>query len=566
MLDARVDRAVLAKGRGAMYCTNCGTAGANSAKFCGRCGCKLPDYAVEQQAPAQVPPAAPPAGPPYQQPPAEYRLGAGLAYPQPPIEYRPDAAPPTPPPAEQASGGSPPPAASAHAQSRRRRPGAIAAAAIIIVLGALAVAGWQTHFPSAVFGSGAPPALTWSVAQAPLPADSVQTSSQNSAINDVACPGVNSCVAVGYYTAGDGSTTTNDGLIETLSNGIWTPAKAPLDVAGSSTVDFVNLAGVSCSSPTACVAVGSYFNRQNVELPLAETLSGTTWSTGVPALPGNADQGKSAFLSEVACPAQGTCVAAGWYTDQNGDAQGLIDTLSDGRWTATQAPLPAGAAARSLSSTTIPTGLFVVRCAAVGYCVAAGDYIDKNGATQGLIDTLSGGTWTATRAPLPGDASAANPAAYMFAVTCQGVGTCLATGHYNSGSGQSRDLIESLSGGTWTPVAAPLPANASATQHWSVTQVTGLTAVACQAAGTCVAEGSYIAGDGGMDGVIDTLSGGTWTAATAALPSGAAVAKQYAFFGSAACPASGTCVAVGGYKTTNGATMGLIDTATAKNG
>jgi hypothetical protein len=36
----------------------------------------------------------------------------------------------------------------------------------------------------------------------------------------------------------------------------------------------------------------------------------------------------SAFLSDVACPAQGSCAATGWYTDQKGDSQGLIETAT----------------------------------------------------------------------------------------------------------------------------------------------------------------------------------------------------------------------------------------------
>jgi hypothetical protein len=447
-----------------------------------------------------------------------------------------------------------------------RRLRLVAAAAVVVVLGALAAAGWREHFPSQVFGSAAPPALAWSAARAPLPADSVQTSGQDAAVVDVSCPGAGNCVAVGYYAASAGSTTTSNGLIETLADGTWTPVAAPLDLAGAGAVSFVGLAAVACSSRTACVAVGYYVGQQNVAVPLSESLSGTSWTPGAPALPGDAGQGKPAVLSGVACPAPGRCVATGWYTGKNGDTQGLIDTLSQGRWTAASAPLPPGAVPRPLSSSTLPAGVFEVRCPAVGYCVAGGDYIGKDGGIQGLIDTLSGGTWTAVRAPLPGDASASNPAAYVWAITCQGVGNCVATGHYNSQRGQSRDLIESLSGSTWIAAAAPLPANAAADQLWNPAQVTGLTAVACQAAGTCEAEGSYIARGGAVDGEIDTLSGGRRTAVTAALPAGAAVAGQFAFFDAATCPTPRSCVAVGGYKTANGATAGLIETAAPESG
>lgn len=437
-----------------------------------------------------------------------------------------------------------------------------AAAAVVVVLAGLAVAGWQEHWPPAVFGRAAPQALTWSAAEAPLPADAAQTSSQSAALDDVACPGAQSCVAVGYYATsnsggGNGST---HGLIETFSHGTWTPAAAPVDVAGTSQATFVYFSGVACPAQGACVAVGSYYDSQNIEIPLTDTLSGGTWTSAKPALPGDAAQGKSAFLSEIACPAPGTCVATGWYTDTSGDAQGLIDTLSGGTWTAQRAPLPAGAIPSKPSSSKLPTALFLVKCPAVGSCVATGDYIDQSGGTQGLIDTLSGGTWTAQRAPLPGDA-AANPVALVWALACPAPGACLAGGHYNSSNGQSRGLMRTLSGGTWTPAVAPLPAGAAANQKWSLDQATGLTAVACAAPGTCVAAGSYTARNGGTEGVLDTLSGGTWTAAAARLPADAAAAKQFAFFDSAACPAAGDCIAIGGYKIQDGSTRALIETA-----
>ncbi len=478
----------------------------------------------------------PPAAPPYMaQPPA--------------------AAPPYPPPR---------PAAHAYVPPWRRRRGALAAAAaVVVVLAGLAVVGWQEHWPPAVFGRTAPQALTWSAAEAALPADAAQTSSQDAALDDVACPSAQSCVAVGSYATsnsggGNGST---HGLIETFSHGTWTAAAAPVDVAAASQATFVDLSGVACPAQGACVAVGSYYSSQGIDTPLTDTLSGGTWTSAKAALPGDADQGKSAFLSEIACPAQGTCVATGWYTDQNGDTQALIDTLSGGTWTAQRAPLPAGAVPSKPSSSNLATALFLVKCPAVGTCVATGDYIDQSGGTQALIDTLSGGTWTTQRAPLPGDAAAANPFALLWALACPAPGTCLAAGHYNSRNGQSRGLIETQSGGTWTPVAAPLPAGAAANQKWNLDQVTGLTAVGCAAPGTCVAAGSYTARNGGIQGALDTLSGGTWTAAAAPLPADAAVTKQYAFFDSAVCPATGDCIAVGGYKIQNGSTRVLIETA-----
>jgi hypothetical protein len=97
-------------------------------------------------------------------------------------------------------------------RSRHRR-GAMAAAAAVVALGALAVIGWQEHWPSAVFGSATPQALTWSATQAPLPADAA-VAKQYVYFNSATCPASGDCIAVGGYKAQNGSA---QGLIETAT-------------------------------------------------------------------------------------------------------------------------------------------------------------------------------------------------------------------------------------------------------------------------------------------------------------------------------------------------------------
>lgn len=436
---------------------------------------------------------------------------------------------------------------------------------VVVVVAAVAVTGWRVHWPAVLFGSAAPPPpLAWSAARAPLPADATKTASEDAFFNDVACPGINSCVAVGLYESGTDAATVH-GLIETLSGGTWTPAVAPGTLPGAGQATYVTLDGIACQSMAECVAVGVYVDAHGNARPLAETRSGGSWKSSGPPLPPDADPSKTMLLNEVACPSAGTCVAGGWYTDQNGDSQGLIETLADGKWTAARAPVPLDAGPHKVSSSTLSTDLVAVRCPAAGTCVATGNYTDFGGATEAMIDTLADGTWTSVRAPLPPDAGA-DPVAFLWGLTCQAPGSCLAAGHYNDRKGQSRDLVATLSGGVWTPTATPLPADATASQKWNLGAATGLTAVACQSAGACAAEGSYFARGGRFEGVIASLSGGTWTAVRAPLPAGAAAASQVIFFSSTVCPAPGSCFAVGAYKAANGSTQGLIETAAPARG
>ena len=113
-------------------------------------------------------------------------------------------------------------------------------------------------------------------------------------------------------------------------------------------------------------------------------------------------------------------------------------------WSATTAALPANAAANPLST------VFAETCPAAGSCVAVGAYVDASGDQQGLIETLSGGVWTAAAAPLPVNA-AANPEAAVTAVTCFAVGSCVAVGGYLAKKMEGGGLVEVLSGDTWTP-------------------------------------------------------------------------------------------------------------------
>jgi hypothetical protein len=273
-----------------------------------------------------------------------------------------------------------------------------------------------------------------------------------------------------------------------------------------------------------------------------------------------AGSNQNAQLEAISCPATGSCVAVGWYEASDGSgnvAKAVTETLSDGAWSAAAAPgLTAGQGGTA--------SLVGVACPAEGNYVAVGDRTSSQGVSIPEIETLSGGTWTTAKAPLPGDAATSGQLASLWAITCQAPGNCLAGGHYVSQHGQPGYLAETLAGGAWTAAAAPLPADAAADQKWSKEQATSLGGVACLAAGSCVASATYVARSGAIAPAIDTLSGGTWTVANAPLPGGAAQGtKQIGYLTLVACPASGSCLTVGSYTAGGGGTQGLIETAVA---
>jgi hypothetical protein len=99
----------------------------------------------------------------------------------------------------------------------------------------------------------------------------------------------------------------------------WAGSTAPtagLSPAPTAPVgDGVLLSSVSCPAAGSCVAVGHYTSVTTGNVPLAETLSGGSWTaTAAPIAGLSPPAGNSgARLTKVSCPAAGTCVAIGTY-------------------------------------------------------------------------------------------------------------------------------------------------------------------------------------------------------------------------------------------------------------
>jgi hypothetical protein len=301
------------------------------------------------------------------------------------------------------------------------------------------------------------------------------------------------------------------------------------------------LNGVACPTPARCVAAG-YYGPQGAVRNLAETLSAGTWTPALPPPPplGLADPNPS--LNAVSCPVTGTCMAAGLYDDQNSDSHGLIESLSGGTWTATEPPAPAGAAIG------FDAGLYGVSCPTSDACVAVGGYGDQHGIGQAMTETLTNGTWTPAEAPLPGPPLGPQDMAALLSVSCPAPGSCVAVGYYGQ-EGDFSALIETLSSGIWTPATAPLPPG----QPDLGAELEG---ISCPAPSTCVAVGAYNGQDHAEHGLIETLSRGTWTAETAPLPAGVTAGTLLAV----ACPAPGMCAATGETGLLAGNSHALIET------
>jgi hypothetical protein len=433
----------------------------------------------------------------------------------------------------------------------RRRSRTVVAAGVAAVV-VLAVAGWLAYWPRAGSPGTALAPLMWTASDmdgAVFAGGPVLATW----LNGVACPAAGHCVAAGEYQL---SPAGEQPLTQTLSDGTWS---SPAHLTGA---DDGELDAITCPARGICVAVGQRVAAK-AEGPLAAMLSDGSWTAvSLPLPPGSTAE--YVKLSDVTCPAQGACVAVGDYSDRDGHLQAVIETLSGGRWTAMRAPLPAAAVPSPLvSNTPAFNALRNVACPVVGSCVAVGQYL-KSGAAAALIETLSNGRWTPAAAPLPPDAAATSQVADLWGISCPAPGTCVATGSYVTGHGQPRYLAETLAGGAWTAAAPPLPAGASASQISPYDPGTGLNSVACLSSGHCVAVGFYIISANASGGAIETLSGTTWSAATAPVPRRTPPEDTFSDLSQIACPAPGYCIAIGRYDSALG-TQVLIETATSKH-
>jgi hypothetical protein len=368
---------------------------------------------------------------------------------------------------------------------------------------------------------------SWTASEAPVPAHA-PVQDQRVWITGTSCPAAGSCVAVGYYNIPGGSL----GLIDSISEGTSTLTAAPVPPHG----DEGSLSGITCSSVAFCVAIGSYGS----DLGLVDTLSAGTWTAIEAPLPPGTPKGSGVTLDAVTCPADGSCVLVGGanFSVPGSVLQTIpfIDTLTAGSWTSTVAPVPADAVTDSYED-----GPTAVSCPAVGSCVATGTYHYDATDNVGLVDTLADGGWTAQAAPAP-VSSAADQYLDLTSVACPGPGWCVAIGQFDTAGPFAEGVIETLSGGSWTVTEAPIPAGFS-----SEVQLLGL---ACPAVGSCEIVGFFTQSAGA---IAEDLSGGTWTPSTVSGPNS---------LSAVACPAVESCVAVGG----TGGGGGVLGVSTLADG
>ena len=323
----------------------------------------------------------------------------------------------------------------------------------------------------------------------------------------VSCTSPTWCVGVGYTSIANAGI--DQTLIETWDGTSWSIASSP-----STSPTLTNqLFRVSCTSRTACVAVGSASNG-TTEQTLIEAWDGTSWSI---ASSPNTSPTLSNALANVSCTSPTSCVAVGTASNGTSD-QTLIETWDGSAWSITPSPNTSPTQANQLSG---------VSCTSATACVAVG-YAFNGTNDQTLIETWGGSAWSIAPSP---DTSPTQTN-QLIDVSCTSATACVAVG-WSDPPAVSQNLIVAWDGSSWTITPSP---NASA----SFSQ---LASVSCSTPTSCVAVGYTNFGDYDALSQILTWDGATWSLTPNPLnltPNGNVIVGV-------SCTSPTACVAVGGY-------------------
>jgi hypothetical protein len=264
---------------------------------------------------------------------------------------------------------------------------------------------------------------SWSIVSTP------DQGSYGSFLNGISCTSASNCTAVGTYllnAAGSMQAT----LVETWDGTSWSIVSSP----NAGTQQQALLLHVSCTSATDCTAVGWYQTLATVVIPqtLVEQWDGTSWSVVSSPDPNDAD-----VLLDVSCSSASACVAVG-VTYIAGNEQTLVESWDGTSWSVVSSPSPnpfdvlngvactsatncfAVGSSAALAGTetlveswdgtswsvvsspnqgTLGSDLQSVSCVSSTFCQAAGAYDSSTNTGATLVESWDGTSWSIASTP-----------------------------------------------------------------------------------------------------------------------------------------------------------------------
>jgi hypothetical protein len=348
---------------------------------------------------------------------------------------------------------------------------------------------------------------SWTVQSTPNP-----SGSNGNALAGVSCTSATACTAVGYYFPASGATVT---LGEQWNGTTWTVHTGPA---------VTTLTGVSCTSASACTAVGGVLDSTR-----AERWNGKSWTTQTTPNPSGA---ASSQFNGVSCTSATACTAVGYYYNSSSIFFPFAERWNGTTWKVQTTPKPAGSIEPELEG---------VSCTSATACTAVGGDENGSGTYQTFAEQWNGTTWTIHATTNPGP-----EANYLYGVSCTSASACSAVGYQQLSSGAKVSLAERWNGTSWATQITPNPPGP--TDIFS--------GVSCTSASACTAVGSYAESNAEPTGPFaEGWNGTTWTVQTTPSPAGADESPLTGV----SCTAASTCTAVGQYQGTSGTYLTLAE-------
>lgn len=299
----------------------------------------------------------------------------------------------------------------------------------------------------------------WRKVPTPNPPGPVSGSPSQPSLQAASCVSTRFCMAVGSYPSGSfivGRGQPSDGLAERWDGHRWSiqPVPAPLGAVQTT------LVGVSCTSPSACIAVGGSQNPRAVTL--TERWNGRFWSI--------ASLVASGGLSGVSCLSMAFCMGAGFGNGPRAADGGFpfaADWTGTGWHTTRRPPNPGDPIENS--------GFDAVSCSARTSCTAVGSYDDGYTNTFPLAERWNGSRWRVE--PVPNMRGSSDTE--LTGVSCPTRAMCATVGFADR-----NPPVDVWSDGGWRRQHVQLPAGA---------QSAALNAVSCLSPRVCTAVGVWTA-------------------------------------------------------------------------
>jgi hypothetical protein len=175
----------------------------------------------------------------------------------------------------------------------------------------------------------------------PTPNENVDDENSN-VLNAVSCTGPSSCEAAGAYLYQDVSQA-NYALV--WDGSTWTVQHQPNPQGNNANSEL----GISCTSPSGCIGVGSWTPIRVQQSALAELWNGQSWRDQFISGPTGED---TAGLSGVSCVAAKGCEAVGsWSAQPDGIPRMTVaESYNGSAWVQQATPNPAGSSQSQLDA------------------------------------------------------------------------------------------------------------------------------------------------------------------------------------------------------------------------